>query len=339
MNHSGPTVTIILPVLNEARHIRETLAAVLNQDYPPDCLEILVVDGDSTDGTQEMAREMLEGHPLGGLLYNPRRIQAAALNIGIAAAQGEIIVRVDGHTVIAPDYVRKCVEYLTGGKAEGVGGLMHPRGTTYAGLAIALAFQSIFGMGDSKFHYSEREQYVDTVYLGAYWRATLKKIGLYDETLSINEDYELNYRLRQSGGRILLSPTIRSIYIPRSSLLALWRQYFKYGRWKVRMLQKHPESLRWRQTIPPLFVGGFAGSLGLGLFLPLFRRLFFLLTPSYLLANLLASTIAAKRGGWRYWPVLPLVFATIHFAWGTGFLVGLGLALFSSKRRYGQGPK
>jgi glycosyltransferase involved in cell wall biosynthesis len=332
MNLSRPTVTVIMPVLNEAAAIRASLAAVLNQDYPADRLEILVVDGGSTDGTRAVVQELIANRPLVRLLENPEQIQAVALNIGILAAQGEIIIRVDGRTYIAPNYVSQCVHYLIQGKADNVGGLMRPVGTTYVGRGVALAMSSPFGVGDAKFRYSAREQYVDTVYLGAYWRKTFEQIGLYDPSVHINEDYELNYRLRQAGGKILLSPAIKSTYTPRASLPALWRQYFIYGRQKVRTLQKHPESLRWRQAIPPIFVGAFLSILVGGGFWKPFRYLFKLLTGCYLLANLVASTIEARRGGWRYWPVLPLIFATIHFAWGLGFWFGLALILLKPNK-------
>jgi glycosyltransferase involved in cell wall biosynthesis len=328
-----PIVTVIMPVLNEASFIRQSLGAVLSQNYPPDRLEILIVDGGSTDATQTTVQEMFQNRPNTRLLYNPQRIQAAGLNLGILAATGQIIIRVDGHTVIAPNYVSACVRLLTQGKADNVGGLIRPRGTTYVGQAVALATSSPFGAGDAKFHYSQCEQYVDTVYLGAYWRKTFDQIGLYDPAVHINEDYELNYRLRQVGGRILLSPAIESTYTPRASLPALWRQYFIYGQQKVRMLHKHPASLRWRQAVPPLFVLVFGGSLLLSFIWSPVRRLFTGVAGLYLLANFVASTIEAMRGGWRYLPILPLVFATIHFAWGTGFWYGVMRMLMTNQRR------
>lgn len=327
-----PLVSVIMPVYNEASFIRESLGAVLAQDYPADKLEILVVDGGSTDNTCQPVREMLADSGRGRLLQNPRKIQAAALNIGISAAQGDIIVRVDGHTIIAPDYVSACVSYLVQNKADNVGGLMRPLGTTRVGRSIALATTSPFGIGGSKFHYSEREQYVDTVYLGAFWRKTFDRIGLYDETVNINEDYELNIRLRKAGGKILLSPRIKSYYFPRASLPALWTQYFVYGRQKTLTLQKHPASLQWRQAIPPLFVFGFVFTLMLGFVWQPARYLFAAIAGSYLLANMVASTIAARRGGWQYLPVLPLVFASIHFVWGLGFWAGWIKWLFQAKR-------
>jgi glycosyltransferase involved in cell wall biosynthesis len=327
-----PAITVVIPILNEAASVRHCLEAVLQQDYPADRLEILVVDGGSLDDTPAIVQALLQNRPRARLLDNPRRLRSAGLNVGILAAQGEIVIFVDGHTLIAPDYVKACVRCLVEQKADNAGGGMRPVGTTYTGQGIALATSSRFGVGNSKFHYSNQEAYVDTVYLGAYWRKTFDQIGLYDETLQINADYELNYRLRQAGGRILLSPTIRSTYIPRSSLMALWRQYFRYGRGKVDTLHKHPASLRWRQTVAPLFVATLLGSLLLSSFAKPARAVLGAATGSYLLANSIASTIAASRGGWRYLPLLPLVFAIIHIAWGLGFWWGVG-SLYLAPRR------
>jgi glycosyltransferase involved in cell wall biosynthesis len=333
MNSQYPPVSVIIPMLNERDYIERCLDSIICQDYPHERLEILVVDGNSDDGCDRIVLDFARQHseiPI-QLLRNPRQVIPAALNIGIDSAQGEIVVRVDTHTCLAPDYVSTCVCYLTNGKADNVGGLMRPVGTTYTGRAIALATSSPFGIGGSKFHYSDREQYGDTVYLGAYWRKTFDEIGRYDETLHINEDYELNYRLRQAGGKILLSPAIRSTYFPRSSLGGLWRQYFNYGRWKVRMLQKHPRSLRWRQAIPPLFIAVMVGTLLLALFWTPGRWLFGIVMLSYLLPNLVASTISACCKNWGYLPVMPPVFGTIHVAWGLGFWYGLLLIPFSTK--------
>ncbi|MCB9076455.1 MAG: glycosyltransferase family 2 protein [Anaerolineaceae bacterium] len=327
MIDAWPIVTVIMPVLNEAAFIRRSLGAVLAQDYPQDRLEILVVDGGSNDGTGQIVQELLKAWPRSRLLDNPRRIQSAALNIGIQAAAGEIIIRVDGHALIEPDYVKTCVRLLANGEFENVGGLMRPVGNGYVGQGIALATTSFFGIAGSKFHYSNREQVVDTVYMGAFRRTIFDRIGLFDEQLKINEDYEFNYRLRQAGGKILLSPALKSTYVPRHSLGALWRQYFQYGRWKVRMLQKHPTSLRWRQAVSPVFVGAIAGSSLMGLFWQPARWLLAGLTGSYLLASWVASTIAARRGGWRYLPILPIIFATIHWAWGLGFWYSLLLTI------------
>jgi glycosyltransferase involved in cell wall biosynthesis len=317
-----PTVAVIMPVLNEAAYIERSLGAVLAQDYPADRLEILVVDGGSTDATRPIVRELMARHRHLHFLSNPRRIQAAAMNIGIEAAHGDIIVRVDGHTFIAPDYVSACVRHLRTGEAANVGGMMRPVGSSYVGQGIALATASPFGIGGSRFHYSDREQWVDTVYLGAYWRQSLLELGGFDETLAINEDYELNYRLRRGGGKILLSPAVQSTYACRDSLPELGRQYFRYGRWKVRTLQKHPASLRWRQVVAPLLIVVLGVSALVGLVWRPARWVLGLAGGAYLLANFAASVITAKKGGRRFLPILPPVFALVHFAWGTGFWVG-----------------
>lgn len=316
-------MSVVIPMRNEGDHIRPCLEAVLGQDYPADRVEILVVDGRSDDNSREIVAEYIQQHPHLHLLDNPKRTTPSALNIGIKAARGQYIVRVDAHTVIAPDYVRRCVELLETTAAGNVGGRMLPVGKSFFEQAVALCTTSRFGMGDSRFHYDTREQYVDTVYMGAFRRELFDKIGLFDESLIRNQDYELNYRIRKAGYKILLSPNIISHYTPRSSLTALWRQYFQYGRWKVCTLQKHPASLRWRQTVPPLFVAGLVGSLLAGLAWPPAWWLFGGVAGAYLLANLVASTISARRGGWRYLPVLPLVFAIIHIGWGLGFWWGI----------------
>lgn len=317
---------------NEGDHIRPCLEAVLAQDYPAEYFEVLVVDGRSTDHSRDVVAQYAQHHRNLHLLDNPRQTTPAALNVGIRHARGKYIIRIDAHTVVAADYVRHCVELLEFTGAANVGGRMQPVGKTYLGQAVALSTTSPFGIGDSRFHYDAREQFVDTVYMGAFRRDIFDQAGLFDEALIRNQDYELNVRIRRAGGKILLSPKIVSYYTPRSSLLALWRQYFQYGRWKVRTLQKHPGSLRWRQTVPPLFVGAFFGSLMLGFFWFPARWLFAFIAGGYLLANLVASTIAARRGGWRYLPILPVVFAAIHFAWGVGFWYGLMLIPHLMKR-------
>jgi GT2 family glycosyltransferase len=191
----------------------------------------------------------------------------------------------------------------------------------YFGEAVALATSSPFGVGGARFHYSQKEEWVDTVYLGAYPRRVFEQIGLFDEEMVRNQDDEFNYRLRARGGRILFSPHIRSHYTCRDKPRKLWLQYFQYGYWKVRVLQKHPRQMRWRQFVPPVFLVALLGAVGLvvaGMLWPLM-----LVAGSYLLANLAASLWTASRAGLRYLPVLPLTYAILHFAYGAGFLSGL----------------
>ncbi len=325
-------VSIIIPMRNEGDHIRPCLEAVMAQDYPAEQMEILVVDGQSTDHSRDVVAHYAKQYENLQILDNPQQITSAALNVGIRQARGQYIIRVDSHTVVAPDYARQCVALLESSDAANVGGRMQPVGQTYVGQAVALSTTSPFGIGNSKFHYDSREQYVDTVYMGAFRREIFDQIGLFDEKLIRNQDYELNIRIREAGHKILLSPKIVSHYTPRSSLPALWRQYFQYGRWKVRTLQKHPDSLRWRQVVPPFFVGALCGSLLLGLLWQPFLWLFALIMGCYLLANLVASTIVAGNGNWQYLFILPIIFSTIHIAWGLGFWYGLVLIYFSGAR-------
>jgi len=316
-----PRVTVVMPVYNEAAFIERTLGAVLSQDYPADRLEALVVDGGSTDATRALVAAIASADPRVRLLDNPGRIQARAMNVALDHAQGEIIVRVDGHTLIAPDYVRRCVDPLAATGAHNVGGPQRFEGTTPLGQAIAAAYRSPFSV-PSRFTVSDRAEFVDTVYMGAWPREVLTQVGRFDEALAVNEDYELNYRIRRAGGRIYLAPDICSRYYVRQTLGALWRQFARYGAWKCRVLAQHPRSTRPRHLVAPAFVAAVLGGALLGAVSHSARRGWASVIGLYLLANGLASLRQAARDGWTLLPRLPLVFATIHLAWGGGFWLG-----------------
>lgn len=317
-------VSIIMPVRNEGAYIERSLGAVLGQDYPAERIEVLVVDGMSTDGTREVIRARQVAYPRLRLIDNPRHIVPPGLNLGIAQARGDIIVRVDGHCQIAPDYVSRCVEHLLADGVEAVGGPIETVGETNEAQAIALAMSSWFGVGGSAFRtVKDRPALVETVAFPAYRRETLERLGPFDEQLVRNQDDEYNYRLLKSGGRILLSPDIRSRYYSRSSLPSLWRQYYQYGYWKVRVMQKHPRQMRWRQFAPPAFVAGLTGSSILGLFFRPFRWLGALIAGLYLVANLLASFSLGREHGWRHIPRLLIIHPILHLSYGLGFLAGL----------------
>lgn len=320
---SLPFVTIILPIRNEAYFIDRCLHMVFAQDYPHQFFEILVVDGMSTDDTRKIVSCLQMRHKHLFTLNNRAQIVSPALNLAIQKARGEYIIRLDGHTLIASNYVRKCVEILQRTQAENVGGRMNAVGESYTGEVIAAATSTPFGVGGARFHYSEKEEWVDTVYMGAWPKSVFQKVGLFDEELVRNQDDEFNYRLRKMGGRILLSPEIKSQYYNRSSLRSLWRQYFQYGYWKVRVLQKHPRQMSLRQFIPPLFAASLGIAFLLAFFIPFGRLLLALSAGLYLGANLLASVWTASRRGWAYLPMLPIVFAILHLSYGTGFLTGL----------------
>jgi glycosyltransferase involved in cell wall biosynthesis len=341
MNEPGlPFVSVVMPVRNESALIADSLGAILAQDYPADRMEVIVVDGNSTDGTRETLEEFQRSEKRLVLLSNPARIAPSALNIGIAAAQGEIVIRVDAHTVIAPDYVEKCVTYLKRGDAQNVGGPMCPVGKTYFGCSVAMATSSPFGIGGSKFHYSEKEQFSDTVYLGAYRREVFDRIGLFDEEFICNQDYELNYRLRAAGGRILCTPRIRSTYFCRESVPGLFRQYFHYGFWKVRTLKKHPRSLRIRQLVAPAFVLGIVFLAALSLTFP--PALCWLRAGLILylgLAGAFALRKAMQPGSLPLWPGIVLSFLILHIAWGLGFWMGVLSLLRRGLRREGRSER
>lgn len=323
-----PQVCIIIPERNEKSSIRTCLDAIIAQDYPQNLTSIIVVDGISTDGTREILAEYEHAHPFFHVIDSPRKVVPPGFNLALRRTMADIIIRVDGHTVIAPDYVRQCVQALHRTRADNVGGKMNAVSTSRFGQAVAFATSTPFGVGGARFHYSDKEEWVDTVYMGAWPRRVFEKIGLFDEELVRDQDDEFNYRLRQQGGRILLSPAIRSEYTVRSTPLALLRQYVGYGYWKVRVLQKHPLQMSLRQFVPPAFVLALIVSALLALSYlffpnPLLLLLSSLIPASYLLANLAASFLTAARRGWSSLPFLPLIFSIIHLGYGLGFLIGL----------------
>ena len=312
-----------MPIRNEAAFLERSLGAVIEQDYPTDRLEMIVADGQSTDGTRNIVESLQARHPGLRLIDNPEGLAATGLNHAIQAARGDIIVRVDGHTIVAPDYVRQCVAALLRTGADNVGGRMTAVGEGAVGRAVALATSSRFGVGGAAFHYLEREAWVDTVYLGAWPREVFGRIGLFDQSMMRNQDDELNYRLRAHGGKILLSPEVRSRYYNRATLQSLTRQYFLYGFWKVRVLQKHPKQIRPRQLVPPLFVLTLLLSLLAALTIPLGKWLLLAVAGTYGTLNASASLVTALRSSTRHLPLLPIVFAILHLAYGAGFLLGL----------------
>ena len=317
-----PFVSVVVPMRNEKRYIERCLAALVTQDYPADRIEILVVDGMSDDDSAERVRRLARTDPRITLLENPHRITPVAFNVGIRHARGEIICIVSSHAIVASDYVRRCVEALAATGADNVGGPMRAESDTYTGRAIALATGSPFGVGGARFHYADTPQWVDTVYMGAYPRAVFDRIGLFDEELVRNQDDELNFRLTRAGGKIWLDPRIQSVYFSRSNLRALWKQYFEYGYWKVRVIQKHRRPASPRHLVPMLFVLAMMSGAALSLVTQTWLW-FALVALPYACASLAASAWIAARHGWKYFPLLPVIFFVLHAAYGAGFWVGL----------------
>jgi succinoglycan biosynthesis protein ExoA len=319
----GKKVSVILPVRNESEHIKSCLEAVINQDYPPTLMEIIVVDGDSTDDTKSIVNSYMKLHPNLRLLNNPDKIVPTALNKGIQEASGDIIIRVDGHTIIEPDYVSECVKALVRTRADNVGGKMTGHGRTPFGESVVLATSHPFGIGNSRFHYSNKEENVDSVYLGAWPKDVFQKVGLFNEEMVRDQDDEFNYRLRKFGGRIMLVPEIRSVYTVRGSPKKLWKQYFEYGYWKVKVFQSHPHQMSYRHFIPAMLVAMLAVLPAAGFFSRTARNLLILITSLYLGVNLFSSARIARMNGWNHFRRLPFIFGIIHFSYGAGFLSGL----------------
>ncbi len=324
MKSTLPFISILIPIRNEAAYIQRCLDAVLAQDYPPERIEILIADGMSEDSTREIIQDIRNQHPNIHLIDNPKRIVSTGLNKLIPKAKGDILIRVDGHCVIAPDYVSKCVKHIQEDQVDSVGGPMHTIGEDLISEIIAAAMSSKFGVGGSSFRTEKgRTKLVDTVPFPAYTHQIIDRVGLYDEELIRNQDDEYNYRIRKAGGKILLAADVTSTYFSRGSLRKLWRQFFQYGFFKVRVLQKHPRQMSPRQFVPASFVL----TMIIGVFLSiLFTWGWLVLTgliSIYLLSNVAASLITCARKGWQYIWLLPVSFATIHFSYGLGFLWGL----------------
>ncbi len=317
-------ISILIPIRNEAAYIQRCLQAVLAQDYPAELMEILIADGMSTDDTRSIVHKLQSEYSHISLFDNPQHIVPTGLNSLIPQAKGDILIRVDGHCVIESGYVSNCVRYLQKEGVDGVGGPMHSIGEDFTSEVIALAMSSKFGVGNSSFRTETGQtKLVDTVPFPAYTRTIIEKVGLYDEELVRNQDDEYNYRIREAGGKILLAQDIRSTYYSRGSLKKLWKQYFGYGFWKVRVLQKHPRQMSLRQFVPLTFILAILVSLLLTFIFS--WGCFFLVgvLGAYLLANLFASYLTAKGKGFKVFCLLPPAFATIHISYGLGFLLGL----------------
>lgn len=320
----NPFVTVLIPIRNEGNYINQCLHAVSRQDYPSDLFEILISDGMSTDNTRSLVAEWMKNDPRIRLFDNPKHIVPTGMNILLLQAKGDVIVRVDGHCVIAPDYISNCVLHLEKDGVDGVGGPMHSIGEDLVSQVTALAMSSKFGVGNSSFRTdSGVTKLTDTVPFPAYKRSIIDKVGLYDEELVRNQDDEYNYRIREAGGKILLAEDVKSEYYSRGSLKKLWSQYFQYGFWKVRVLQKHPRQMSLRQFVPLAFVLAFPLTLLLNFLVSWGRLAMLILVVAYISANLAASIVSAFGQGIKKLLLLQLAFAIIHFSYGLGFLVGL----------------
>jgi len=313
-----PAVSVIMPVLNEERHLREAVEHVLAQDYPG-TLELIMALGPSHDRTDAIAAELKRQSP-GRItcVPNPPGTTPAALNAAVAASRHPVVVRVDGHAVFPADYVRTAVEELQKTGADNVGGIMAAEGVTRFERAVARAMTTPFGVGKAPFHTGGEPGPADTVYLGCFRRSALDRVGAYDEAYLRAQDWEMNLRIRRSGGLVWFTPRLRVSYRPRPTVRALARQYFDYGRWRRTVARHHPGTLTIRYLAPPLVFAGVAGGLVAGAIWPVA-----LVLPGGYLAVLLAASLVGGRGlPLASWAWLPVVYASMHLAWGLGFLTG-----------------
>jgi len=314
-------ISIILPIRNEKHFIASTLDSILSQSV--DGIEIIIADGLSTDGTQEIIKAFQKENSSIILIDNPEKIVSTGFNRALSKSTGEIIIRVDGHSIIHNDYVSKCKQQLNLKNCACVGGLIQPLGNSIISKIITLATSSKFGVGNSKFHYSINSNWSDTVYLGAYKREVFEKIGGYDEELVRNQDDEFNFRLIQNGGKIWLDPSIKSSYNPRDSFTKLFKQYFQYGFYKIRVIQKRRGIASWRHVVPGLFVLNLLFGLSIFLFTGNSILILSLCIP-YLSFSLFATIFELIKSRFNLLSVmmLPITFFILHISYGLGFLMG-----------------
>ncbi|MBC8194291.1 MAG: glycosyltransferase family 2 protein [Acidimicrobiia bacterium] len=304
-----------MPVRNEAAGLAAAVAAVLAQEYEGG-IEVCLAVAPSRDDTAGVAAALAAGDDRVSVVHNPAGVTPAGLNAAIRATTAPVVVRVDGHSTLPLGYIATAVATLGRTGAVNVGGVQRPEGTTPFEHAVGLAMASRFGAGDARFHYGGPEGPVDTVYLGVFRRDAIEAVGLYDEALIRNQDYELNWRLREAGGVVWFDPALSVGYRPRSSLGALARQFYDYGTWKRVVARSHPRSLRWRHMVAPLtLLGVLAGLIGGWFWPPLF-----VMPAAYAVAVVAAAIVVGRS------PVvaarLCVVYPTMHLSWGEGFLVG-----------------
>ncbi len=329
------SVSVIVPCYNEQATIRFLLDALLAQTYPRAQMEVVIADALSQDNTRQVVAAFQKEHSdlLVRIVDNSQHTIPSGLNLAINASQGEIIVRLDAHSMPIPEYVERCVSALEAKRGNNVGGvwMIRPGGDGWVAASIAAAAAHPLGVGDAMYRLKANAGAVDTVPFGAFRRELIQTIGGFDETLLTNEDYEFNTRIRKSGGTVWLDPQIRSTYFARASLVELAKQYWRYGFWKFKMLRRYPDTLRWRQALPPLFVASLLFLILLSFFFAAARWILLFEIVIYLFALMAAGIrLFLRQRKPLLIPGLMLAIMTMHVSWGSGFLWSLVSAPFTN---------
>ncbi|HEY5183234.1 MAG TPA: glycosyltransferase family 2 protein [Dermatophilaceae bacterium] len=310
-----PSVSVIIPVLNEERHLEQAVHMVLDQDYPG-ALEVVLALGPSQDRTDAVAQSLTEADPRVRTVPSPTGKTPNALNAAIGAARHEIVARVDGHAEIPADYLKVAVSELVRADADNVGGVMDARGVTAFERAVAAAMRSKLGVGNARFHVGGEPGEAETVYLGVFRRSALQRVGGYDEHFARAQDWELNHRIRTTGGRVWFVPQLKVTYRPRSTVRALARQYFLYGRWRRVVAKHHEGTISSRYLAAPTMVVGTSLAIAFGFFFwPAWA------VPAGYLVVITVGGIAISSGEpVRTRLVTPMVLGVMHWCWGIGFI-------------------
>lgn len=314
-----------MPVLNEERHLGQSVQRILDQQYDGP-LQVVLAIGPSKDRTEAIAAELAAADPRVVVVANPTGKTPAGLNAAIAAAQHDIILRMDAHALVDPQYVATAVETLQRTGADNVGGVMAAEGVTDFEKAVAAAMTSKIGVGGASFHVGGEEGEALTVYLGCFRRSALQRVGGYDEVMERAQDWEMNYRIRNTGGLVWFNPALHVTYRPRRTLAALSRQYFDYGRWRREVARRYPETVSLRYLAPPIAVIALAVALVCvvvgAVFSPPLLALGIFVIAAYLLLVVAGSLLQARGLSLRSVLWLPVVIVTMHVSWGIGFLRG-----------------
>jgi succinoglycan biosynthesis protein ExoA len=315
-----PIVTVIMPVHNEALYVRRAVESVLNQDYPPHLLDILIFDGCSTDTTRTIVNYLIRSYGSRiSLLDNPERAVPFAMNRGLALAPGEVIVRLDGHCSLPEDYISTCVDHLLLYEADAVGGRVIAQGEGTLAQAVAWAMSSRFGVGVNYFRVGGGRRLVDTIAFAAHWKRQLLEVGKFQEYLRQNSDDEFNFRFREKGFTFLLLPRMEIIYWSRSNFLRLFQQFLKYGYYKLPVLLLHPHYASIRHLLPAFFIAWGIATVTTFIIRPFWGLLFTIPYILYILFVWGYALLAPLARSWRHRLLFPLVVTTMHIGYGLGF--------------------